>query len=157
MKPNPKPGMKRSRTSWSTKLRPEMTPAVATDPKGRGKMLLPTPMLVAEEISAIPHGQLLTVPELRLRLTRRFDADFTCPLMTGIFFNIIAGAAEEQLAADERPLAPYWRVVLVDGTLSHKTPTGQEKQAEHLRQEGHSVGLRGTKLQVSGFVRRTAI
>lgn len=157
MKPNPKPGMKRSRTPWTTKLRPEMTPVVATDPKGRGKMLLPTPLLVAEEISAVPRGELLTVPELRLRLARRFDAEFTCPLMTGIFFNIIAGAAEEQMAAGEPPLAPYWRVVLDDGTLSPKTPAGPEKQAEHLRQEEHAVGLRGTKLQVSGFTRRTAI
>jgi 6-O-methylguanine DNA methyltransferase, DNA binding domain len=151
------PGMKRSRTPWSTKLRPEMTHAVATDPKGRGKMLLPTPLLVAEEILAVPSGELRTVPELRLRLARRFDADFTCPLMTGIFFNIIAGAAEEQLAAGEPPLAPYWRVVLADGTLSPKTPAGPEKQAEHLRQEGHLVGLRGTKLQVSGFARQSGI
>lgn len=102
-------GMKRGRAPWEEKLRPEMKPAVVTDPKGRGKMLLPTPLLVAEEISKIPKGGLVTVAELRLRLARRFGADCTCPLMTGIFYNIVAGAAEDRLAAGQPALAPYWR------------------------------------------------
>ncbi len=112
MKANSKSGMKRSRTTWSAKLRPKMEPMVTPDPKGRGLMLLPTPMLVAEEIATIPTGSLLTVPELRLRLARRCQADITCPLMTGIFYNIVAGTAEEQLAAGQPALAPYWRVIL---------------------------------------------
>ena len=143
-----KTGMKRSRTPWTAKLRPDMEAVVAADPKGRGQMLFPTPMLVAEEISRIPRGVLLTVSAFRLRLARRFQADLTCPLMTGIFYNVIAGAAEEQLAAGQTPLAPYWRVILDNGTLSPKTPKGPEQQAERLRKEGHSVTKRGTKLQV---------
>ena len=111
-------------------------------------MLLPTPMLVAEEIAGIPKGSLLTIPELRLRLARRFQADITCPLMTGIFYNIVAGTAEEQLAAGQPALAPYWRVILDDGTLSPKTPAGPEQQAQRLRQEGHSVIPRRAKLLV---------
>jgi hypothetical protein len=148
MKTKTKPGMKRSRASWAAKLRPEMQPALVTDPKGRGRMLLPTPSLVAQEIAMIPGGALLTMPALRLRLAQRFQADVTCPLMTGIFFNIVAGAAEEQLAAGQPALAPYWRVILEDGTLSPKTPAGPEQQAERLRLEGHAVGLRRAKLQV---------
>ena len=143
--------MKRSRTPWAAKLRPEMKPQVVTDPKGRGQMLLPTPMLVAEEISNIPEGALLTVPELRSRLAERFHAEFTCPLMTGIFFNLVAGAAEEQLAAQQPPVAPYWRVILENGTLSPKTPAGPEQQAQRLRQEGHSITQRRTKLEVANF------
>ena len=151
MKANSKSGMKRSRTPWSAKLRPEMEPLVTPDPKGRGLMLLPTPMLVAEEIATIPKGSLLTVPELRLRLARRFRADMTCPLMTGVFYNIVAGTAEEQLAAGQPALAPYWRVILEDGTLSPKTPAGPEQQAYRLRQEGHSVSPRRAKLLVEQF------
>lgn len=79
---------------------------VAPDSKGRGQMLLPIPLLVAEEIGRIPQGSLITVSELRSRLAERHDADLTCPLMTGIFFNIVAGAAEEQHIAGEPPLAP---------------------------------------------------
>src|SRR5215471_7903750 len=119
--------MKRSRTPWAAKLRPDMKPVVTPDPKGRGQMLLPTPMLVAEEIATIQHGALCTVSTLRDRLARRFKADLTCPLMTGIFYNLVAGATEEQLAKGQPPLAPYWRVVRDDGTLSPKTPEGPER------------------------------
>lgn len=156
MKTNTKPGMKRSRTPWTAKLRPDMKPVVAADPKGRGQMLLPTPTLVAEEISTIPYGALLTVSTLRLRLARRFRADFTCPLMTGIFYNLIAGAAEEQMAAGQPSLAPYWRVVRDDGTLSPKTPSGPEQQAKRLRQEGHSISHRRTKLLVTDYQQHLA-
>lgn len=145
------PGMKRSRTPWSSKLRPDMKPETAPDPKGRGQMLLPTPMLVAEEISAIREGGLVTAAELRTRLALRFQADLTCPLMTGIFYNLVAGAAEEQLAAGQEPLAPYWRVVLDKGVLSPKTPLGPEIQAEHLRREGHEVEWIRGKWRVAGF------
>jgi 6-O-methylguanine DNA methyltransferase, DNA binding domain len=148
MKKKRTPGMKHSRVPWATKLRPDMKHDVTRDPRGRGQLLLPTPLLVAQEISTIPPGALMTFPVLRARLARRFSADLACPLMTGIFFNIIAGAAEEQLTAGQTPLAPYWRVVRDDGTLSPKTPAGPDRQAEHLRQEGHIVQPRRNKLQV---------
>ena len=140
--------MKTSRTPWSTKLRPDMKPEVVDDPKTPGKLLLPTPALVAEEIRRVRKGSLLTFSQLRERLASRQGADRSCPLMTGIFFNIVAGAAEELIAADKKALAPYWRVVRDDGTLSPKTPAGQERQAEHLRQEGHDVEADGPKLRV---------
>ena len=151
MKSKTKLGMKRSRKSWAEKLRPDMRHEVAPDQKGRGLMLFPTPMLVAEEISAIPQGALLPMSALRFRLARRFKADLACPLMTGIFYNLVAGAAEEQLTAGATPLAPYWRVVLDDGTLSPKTPAGPEIQAKRLREEGHAITKRGAKLKVAGF------
>lgn len=142
------PGMKRSRVPWAVKLRPELKHDVVQDPKGRGKLLLPTPMLVAAEISKVPEGSLIEFPALRERLAKRFRADLTCPLMTGIFFNIIAGAAEDSLSAGTEPVAPYWRVVQPGGTLSPKTPLGPERQARHLRREGHVVAAKGAKLQV---------
>ena len=143
--------MKGTRKPWTTKLRPEMQPETADDPKGRGVMLFPTPLLIAGEISAIPEGQIITVSELRARLARGHQANVVCPLMTGIFYNIIAGAAEEQLAAGQPPLAPYWRVIPDNGTLSPKTPCGPETQANHLRREGHAVEVVREKLQVAGF------
>jgi hypothetical protein len=152
-KPKPKtkqnPGMKRSRTLWSTKLRPDMEPAVGDDPKGRGKILIPTPMLIAEEMSKVRKGKLITVPEVRNNLAKRFNADFTCPLCTGIFYNIIAGAAEEAIDAGKKPLAPYWRMIPENGVLSPKTPAGPERQAEHLRREGHRIESKKDKLVIA--------
>jgi hypothetical protein len=143
--------MKRSRTHFSEKLRPEMKHSIVVDPKGRGRLLLPTPLLVAEEISKVPAGSLTTMSELRTRLARRFRADLVCPLMTGIFYNLLAGAAEEQLTSGQKPIAPYWRVVLDDGALSPKTPDGPEKQAGRLRDEGHKIEPRRAKLVVRDF------
>ncbi len=102
-------------------------------------MLVPTPLLVAEEVRRVRKGRLLTPGKLRERLAARTGADVTCPMTTGIFLSIIAGAAEEQLAAGKRPVAPYWRVVGEDGRLNPKWPPGRARQAERLRQEGHRV------------------
>lgn len=140
--------MKPGKVPFAQKLRPELTPQVAPDPKGRGLMLLPTPLLVAEAISGVPVGEVITAAELRDRLARQHNADLTCPLMTGIFLNIIAGAAEEQLAAGDPPVAPYWRVVAADGAMNAKAPYGPERQADRLRAEGHTIRPRGTKLQL---------
>ena len=144
-----RPGMSRGKKSFVEKLRPDMRSDVVDDPKGRGKMLLPTPMMVAAEISLVPPGALTTMPELRERMAKKNKADLACPLMSGIFFNIIAGAAEEQLAAGEKPVAPYWRVVLPGGALSPKTPDGPRKQAAHLRSEGHKIFTKRGKLFVA--------
>lgn len=147
------PGMKRSRTPWSAKLRPEMELAIVEDPKGRGRLLLPTPMLVAEAISKVERGELMDVASFRNELAVRHGADLTCPLMTGIFLNIVAGAAEDQIAAGESPLAPWWRILPANGILSEKTPCGPACQAEHLQEEGHAIERKGEKYRVTGFRR----
>lgn len=149
-------GMKRSRKPWDEKLRPDMQPKRITDPKGRGIMLLPTPLLVAAAIREVPEGALLTVSALRARLAKQNGADLVCPLMTGIFFNIIAGAAEAQLLAGQAVIAPYWRIVSDKGTLSEKTPAGSAAQASRLEAEGHAVQTRGAKRHVLAYSSRLA-
>jgi hypothetical protein len=129
-----KPGV-----SWVTKLRPDQEPKVVANQRGRGTLLIPTPLLVAEEIRRVRRGRLITPAALRLQLAKRFRTDQTCPLTTGIFLSIVAGAAEEQIAAGKRPVAPYWRVVDERGRLNPKFPPGTDRQAMHLRREGHVV------------------
>lgn len=128
----------RSRTPWRLKLHPEQTPKVVPD--RRGRMLIPTPMLVARALRRVPSGRLITPAQLRERLARSAGADLACPMTTGIFLNIIAGAAEESLAAGRPATAPYWRVVDEKGRLPPKFPPGPARQAAHLRKEGHRVG-----------------
>ena len=55
-------------------------------------------------------------------LAQRFGADRTCPLMTGIFVKIIAGAVAEDLAQGRKPRWPVWRLVNDNGTLSTTWP-----------------------------------
>ena len=126
-----------TRTTWAAKLHPKFAPTIVPD--RRGRMLVPTPLLVAAALRRVPRGRLITPAQLRARLARKAGADLTCPMTTGIFLSILAGATEEAIASGRRPVAPYWRVVDDSGGLPPKFPPGQARQAVHLRAEGHSV------------------
>ena len=132
-----------TRTPWRTKLRPEQKPKLVEDPKGRGRMLVPTPLLVAAEIRKVRRGATITPAELRERLAQRCGADVTCPLTTGIFLSIVAGATEDDRAAGRRLTAPWWRVVDEKDRVSEKVPPGPDRQAELLRAEGHALVRQG--------------
>ena len=136
--------MMRSSKSWLPKLRPDQPPKVVGD--RRGRMLVPAPMLVARALRRVPPGRLITAELLRNRLARAAHADLTCPMTTGIFLSIIAGATEEELANGHPAVAPYWRVVRKDGSLPGKFPIRAGVQSAHLRAEGHRI----TRGYVSG-------
>ncbi len=142
-----------STASWVAKLRPDMEPKIVDDRRTGTRMLVPTPMLLAAEIRQVLRGRLVTPRRLRQRLAERAGAETACPMTTGICLSIVAGAAEEQIAAGRRPVAPYWRVVEEDGSLRAKNPAGPRAQARHLRAEGHAVHKqRGREIwKVSGF------
>lgn len=127
------------KTSWTEKLRPDLEPKLVRDPRRRGKTLVPAPLTVVEELRKVRRGSLVTPAALRDRMARRFGAEATCPLTTGILLHIVAGAAEESLARGRRAVAPYWRVVDARGRLNDKLPPGPKRQAEHLQAEGHRV------------------
>jgi len=87
----------------------------------------------------VAKGKLATVEQIRDRLAKDYDADFSCPMTTGIFIRIAAETAEEDLSRGEKQITPYWRVVKADGGLNEKLPGGVEAQAARLRAEGHSI------------------
>ena len=111
---------------------------------GGNRMLIPTPSLVGEVLLETQPGDLLTMGNLRKRLASREDADFSCPLTTGIFLRVVAEAAE--FGAPQG--YPWWRVVKDDYTLHEKLPGGGSLQAEKLREEGFQVVPKGKKLVV---------
>ena len=125
-----------ARTSWEAKLRPHMEARVVDDRGRGGRLLLPTPLLIAEAVASIPAGQVLTISQLRKQLARKFRADTTCPLMTGMFATILAGVVVEDLGQRRKPRWPIWRLVRDDGTLPPKWPLGPLYRATLLRQEG---------------------
>ena len=124
------------RATWDAKLRPELAPRVVEDRRRGGSLLLPTPRLVGEAVAAIPRGHVMTVTQLRRALAARFNADSTCPLMTGMFATILAGAVVEDLGQRRKPRWPIWRLVRDDGTLHPKWPLDALYRATLLRQEG---------------------
>jgi alkylated DNA nucleotide flippase Atl1 len=123
-------------TNWEAKLRPDLLPEVVEDRRGGGLLLLPTPLLIGETVAAIPRGRVMTMGALRSQLARAFQAERTCPLMTGLFATILAGAVMEDLAQRRRPRWPIWRLVRDDGVLPPKWPLDARYRATMLREEG---------------------
>jgi len=146
----------RKTKSFKDKLRPELQPECKPDPKHGDRLLIPTPMLVDAQVRKVRKGKLITPTQIRERLATEHEADRTCPLCTGIFLNIVAGAAEEDLAAGRKRVTPYWRVIKENGALCHKFPPGLERQTELLTAEGHEVvpPPRGKVPRVADFERR---
>lgn len=136
---------KETQRSYVSKLRPEMEPKLVKDKKTGLKMLVPTPLLVAMVVSRVGPRKLTSPERIRRKLAKKFGVKITCPMTTAIFLNLLAGAAEEELAAGQAPTAPYWRVVNDDGTLSEKFPPGPAQQAKRLAGEGHEVVRTGGK------------
>jgi alkylated DNA nucleotide flippase Atl1 len=51
----------------------------------------------------------------------------------------VAEAAEEDRQEGKKDIAPFWRVIKVDGCLNEKFPGGTKAQAVRLKKEGHSI------------------
>ena len=148
----------KTKTSWRAKLEKEQEAVVKEAPPnwaakyGGDQMLIATPMIIDGLIRQIPGGRLATVKIIREVLAHQYQADFTCPLTTGIFIRIAAEAAEEDRAKGKSTITPYWRVIKDDGTLNPKFPGGMEQQAKLLSDEGFTIIRKGKhKLQVKDF------
>jgi hypothetical protein len=113
-----------------------------------GRMLIASPLAVQEELAKVPPGRVIAAPVLRAQLARRFGADYTCPITTGIFLRIVAEAALEEARDHE---VPAWRVVSENGALLDKLPGGPERQAERLRREGIEVEKRRARWFVTNM------
>ena len=140
-------GKSRSYKSWRDKLEnpPDGLPKVVDVPAnwekrmGGRKILVPTPLLVDEQIRKVPKRKLVTTRQIRDKLAKKFKADSTCPMTLGIFLRISAETAEEDLLNGKKRITPYWRVVKDDGSLNPKFPGGVKAQAVRLKEEGHKA------------------
>ncbi len=136
----------KSRKSWIPKLNPEQEIRIVVDKRDGAKVLIPTPMLLATEIRKIRKGQVRKMGLVRQALAGQHAVERTCPLVTGIFMAILAGAAAEQFSLGrKRVVAPYWRVSQDDGSIRTKEPPGIDRQIQLLKEEGHSVQRKGKK------------
>ena len=141
------PPMAKTRKNWREKLENpvEGLPKVVEVPgkwvkmMGGRQVLVPTSLMVDEQVRTVPRRELITVGQIRRRLAGPFQADSTCPMTMGIFLRIISEAAEEDRASGKKRITPYWRVVKDDGTLNPKFAGGAEAQAAKLKKEGHQI------------------
>src|SRR5262245_11947091 len=115
----------KKRKSWREKLAddkglPRIDPVSGTMTKrwGTGTMVIAAPREVDEVMRTVPKGRLITIQEIRGILARKHGASFACPITTGIFAWIAAGAAAEDEADGTRPPTPYWRTLKSGGQLN---------------------------------------
>jgi hypothetical protein len=146
--------------TWRSKLEKPLVPEIVkvkpNSPKawGTGNMVIVTPKIINDLINTIPKGKLITIKEMREKFAHDYNADTTCPLTTGIFLRICAETAEEDFAAGNKTITPYWRVIRDTGEMIDKFPGGVEHHAELLKKEGHQIlvtGRKGNKLVVANF------
>ncbi len=146
------------RKSWREKLadskdfpRVERIEGRLSDRWGQGTVVIPAPLEVDAVMKAVPHGQLITINEIRTILARRHGATIACPITTGIFAWIAAHAAEEAAEAGETDITPYWRTLKTGGELNPKYPGGLLGMQHRLESEGHHVLTRGKRLFVKDY------
>jgi alkylated DNA nucleotide flippase Atl1 len=140
--------MKKSSTPWQDKLHKNQPPVIKEGPAkwnerfGGVRMLIANPEIVCEKILTIPRGDVMTIKELRESLAADFDADYTCPLTTGIFLRIAAEAAEEMNVTGTDSEIPWWRVIPDDHILNTRLPGKAILQAKRLTNEGLKINVK---------------
>jgi len=148
----------RPRKSWRDKLADskglprteKVTPRLRAR-WGSGTFVIPAPLEVDAMMRLVPRGKLTTINEIRSALAKKHDANFGCPITTGIFAWIAANAAEEAAGAGEADLTPYWRTLKAGGQLNPKYPGGIDGVRKRLRAEGHQIVKRGKNYFVKNF------
>lgn len=116
----------KSKVPWRVKLERASHPHIEEAPPrwvggvlGK-KMLIPSALEMDTWIRQIPAGQTRTVIQMREHFAKKYGADITCPMTSGIFLRIIAENAEEERAGGRKDVTPYWRVVTDNGRMPPK-------------------------------------
>lgn len=81
-------------------------------------MLIPSPKVIQEYINNSEFGDKLDVRTMRNDLAIEFNADFTCPMTTGIFLKIVAEYNYEKLSKKGTEISPFWRIIDPNSRLS---------------------------------------
>jgi hypothetical protein len=118
---------------------------------GGGTIAIPAPMDVDAIMKQVPPGKLITINEIRDVVAEKHGATMACPITSGIFAWIAAHAAEEDSAAGEEEITPYWRTLKVGGELNPKYPGGVDYLRAMLESEGHTVVTKGKRTFVKDY------
>jgi hypothetical protein len=118
---------------------------------GDGRFVIPAPREVDALMKQVPKGRVVTINELRAALAKKHQADFACPIPTGIFSWIAAHAAAEDEAEGKKRITPFWRTLKMGGEVNPKYPGGVIALARRLRAEGHKINSKGKQTMVDDF------
>jgi hypothetical protein len=113
------------------------------DMPANSSMLIATPKIIDQFVRKIPKGKSKSLKEMRVSLAKKYSAEHTCPVTSGIFLRIVAEAAFESYITGKQPLdkiTPFWRLIEVDSPLAKKLSFGEDfirqmKKRESVSQE----------------------
>ena len=129
--------------SWLDKLNENKEPKIkrieidfADIPAG-STMFIATPKLIDQYIKEIGIGKRIDIKTLRKDLAIEHNADYTCPVTTGIFLRIVAEANYEKLQSGKPigEITPFWRVIEPKSALAKKLTFGQEFILKQIEKE----------------------
>ena len=101
------------------------------------KMFIPTPKIVDKLVKTIPFGSFLYSTQIRKKLANNYNAEMTCPVVTGISMRILSEAAFEEFEIHNNigKITPFWRIVEPDSKLAGKLACGIDFIVEKQIQE----------------------
>ena len=93
--------------------------------------------MIDEYIQHIGFGKRIDTKTLRKDLALEHNADYTCPVTTGIFLRIVAEANYEKLqqGISLKEITPFWRVIEPNSALAKKLTFGQEFLVQQIDNE----------------------
>ncbi|MEQ8424376.1 MAG: hypothetical protein RIA63_06680 [Cyclobacteriaceae bacterium] len=108
------------------------------DIPANSKMLIATPKIIDDYVRQIPKGSSTTLQTMRKDLAITYQAEYTCPVTTGIFLRIVAEAAHEEFKSGipTEKIAPFWRVVDDKSKLAKKVTFGASFIKQQRKKEG---------------------
>lgn len=122
-------------TPWQTKLNKEAKHQVKildkkfADMPANSSMLIATPKIIDQFVRKIPKGKSKTLKQMRESLAKKYSAEYTCPVTSGIFLRIVAEAAFENYISGKQPLdkiTPFWRIIEENSPLAKKLTFGED-------------------------------
>ncbi len=100
-------------------------------------MLIASPKIIDDYVNQIPKGKIADVKKIRRDLAASFNADYTCPVTTGIYLRVVAEAAYEKYVSTKsiKKITPFWRAIDPKSALAKKLSCGAEFISERLNEE----------------------
>lgn len=91
----------KSKVPWKIKMDKPANPVIEEGPEkwnttyAGHRMVIPTPRIIEKILLTIPKGSIMILSEFRRNVAEACEADYACPLTTGIFLRICSEYAEE--------------------------------------------------------------
>jgi hypothetical protein len=136
--------MSSKKKTWAEKMKLdaqykiEKTDKAFADIPKNSRMLVATPKIVEAYIKNIPECTCTTLQQMRKDLASQYNADFTCPITSGIFLRIVAENAFEEYQKGKplTSIAPFWRIIDLQSPAAKKLTFGTDFLMEQRLLEG---------------------